>query len=154
MFNSLGAVLLHVEMCLAASLAETLWYSASSGLICMIQSARCCGGGRLPFIRHSHLMGYSTHFCWVGNFVLHGKKTRIHFCYLCNTQLKLRDIIWKMYICRLLTLKITSFLPVFFFAPKPACKETKVFSSQTGTAWHGATHSVSVLPPPHPFIRS
>lgn len=88
MFNSLGAVLLHVEMCLAASLAETLWYSASSGLICMIQSARCCGGGRLPFIRHSHLMGYSTHFCWVGNFVWHGKKNENPFlCYLCNTYL-------------------------------------------------------------------
>ncbi len=39
----------------------------------------------------------------------------------------------------------------FIFAPKPACKETKVFSSQTGTAWHGATRSVSVLPPPAPL---
>lgn len=63
----------------------------------MIQSARCCGGGRLPFIRHSHLMGYSTHFLLGWEFCVACKKNEngeymffvicaIPFLYLIETE--------------------------------------------------------------------
>ncbi len=96
-------------------------------------------------LQHTFLLGWEFCVAW---------ENKNPFLLFVQYSLSIERYYMKKCILQALNLKITSFLPVLFFAPKPACKETKVFSSQTGTAWHGATRSVSVLPPPHPFIRS